>query len=242
LVPQFNLIENIVPAGQGIRCKKKYTELIPTKGGICWHWTANEKPGANADAHRKYWERAEYGAHYVVDDKKVIHCVPDTEVVWHAGPGTDYTDYIRRKYPRGANLSLVGVEMCVNSDGDWNRTYQNAVALGVYLCKKYSFDPFSNFERHYDCTRKDCPRMWTPYVPGGEQAWQKFLYDVGVLLVDQVFTDIQGHWAEKEVLDAEELGLLARPADGRFRPDDKITRAETIALIMRLYRLLKGDA
>uniref|UniRef100_UPI002FDFC53E peptidoglycan recognition protein family protein n=1 Tax=Thermodesulfitimonas autotrophica TaxID=1894989 RepID=UPI002FDFC53E len=172
----FSPVQALVPAGQGIRRPKKYITL--TARGVCWHWTANTQKGADAKAHLQYWRKAEVGAHYIVDDTGAYQAAPDTEVVWHAGPGSLYTPEIKKKYPAGPNLSLIGVELCVNLGGNWEKTYRYAVALGAYLCKKYGFDPSKDFVRHYDCTRKDCPRMWTPYVAGGEDAWEDFKRNV----------------------------------------------------------------
>lgn len=44
-------------------------------------------------------------------------------------------------------------------------------------------------------------------------------------------TDISGNWAEKEILAAYANGLISGYPDGTFRPDNTITRAETVTLI-----------
>jgi len=51
-----------------------------------------------------------------------------------------------------------------------------------------------------------------------------------------MFKDTQGHWAQKDIEEAAELGLVAWAKE--FRPNDRLTRAEAVALLMRLYRLL----
>jgi len=51
-----------------------------------------------------------------------------------------------------------------------------------------------------------------------------------------MFEDIRGHWAEKDIKEAAELGLVAWAKE--FRPNDRLTRAEAVTLLMRLYRLL----
>lgn len=51
-----------------------------------------------------------------------------------------------------------------------------------------------------------------------------------------VFADIQNHWAKAEIEKALELGLVS--PGNLFRPDEPLTRAEAVALLMRLYRLL----
>lgn len=234
-----NFVKDFVPAGRGIRRPKIYTKLVIQ--GVCWHWTANTSKGADAKAHRAYWETAEYGAHYVVDDKIIIHTVPGNEVVWHAGPSTDYTAYIKNKYPAGANLRLIGVELCVNSDGDWGATYNNAVTLGAYLADYYNLNPLVSFERHYDCAKKDCPRMMTPYVVGGDEAWLKFKGDVQRRIKDmsrKPFDDIKGHWAEKPIRALLQEKIISGKEDSQFHPNETATRAEVATMIYNTLRYL----
>ena len=47
------------------------------------------------------------------------------------------------------------------------------------------------------------------------------------------FSDIQGHWAQKNIELAASNGWISGDGDGTFRPDDYITRAETISMINR---------
>lgn len=47
--------------------------------------------------------------------------------------------------------------------------------------------------------------------------------------------DYAGHWAEKDIDRAIELGFVKGYEDGTIRPEKSITRAEVITLIMRLY-------
>ena len=56
------------------------------------------------------------------------------------------------------------------------------------------------------------------------------------------FTDISGHWAEQEIQRAASLGWIAGDPDGRFRPDDCITRAEAMAMIDRVLCRLPRTA
>ncbi|MFC3800764.1 FG-GAP-like repeat-containing protein [Cohnella sp. GCM10012308] len=52
------------------------------------------------------------------------------------------------------------------------------------------------------------------------------------------FADIRGHWAESEINDACEMGLVQGGPDGLFRPDGLVTRAEWAVM---LARWLKTD-
>lgn len=221
--------------------------LSPT--GLCVHWTANTRAGANAYNHYLYWQNhpdAKSSAHYVVDDKTILRLIPENEVAWHAG-GAQYTDLAKRLFNSRPNDYLLGMEMCVNSDGDWGKTYQNAVWLAADIGLRYGWGVDRLF-RHYDMTKKDCPRMMTPYVSGGEQAWARFKQDVQTEiyrrkgLIDSMrFVDTKGHWAEADIEQAAEWGLVAQPSDKRFRPNDGITRAETVVLLVRAVRFVLGE-
>jgi len=87
----------------------------------------------------------------------------------------------------------------------------------------------------------------------------KYIISVGLSLIRKQefeyrykteFIDIENHWAESFIDDAQKLGLVATnyEADGEtvqyFRPDEAIIRAEAVALLMRTYRhvdkLLRG--
>lgn len=92
--------------------------------GIVAHWTANTKKGADARANRNYFNgSAMYAsAHYIVDDGEIIQCIPDNEVGYHVGANSYKPDgeRIMEKSGLSPNYFLIGFEMCVNDDGDWN--------------------------------------------------------------------------------------------------------------------------
>jgi uncharacterized repeat protein (TIGR02543 family) len=56
------------------------------------------------------------------------------------------------------------------------------------------------------------------------------------------FTDISGHWAEAEIQRAAALGWVEGDGDGKFRPNDSITRAEAITMINRVLCRIPKDA
>lgn len=172
----------LIPSNVGIRGPKSPRLLNPL--GVCWHWTANKNRGANAESHRKYFHNATEGSHDVIDDKEVIHMVPYNEIVWHAGPSRLLKPEIKKKYPKGPNSSLIGVELCVQKGYNHEALFENAVTWGVKLCLEFNFNPMTDFVRHYDCTGKDCPRFWTPLENGGEEAWEKFKEEVERNLVE----------------------------------------------------------
>lgn len=147
--------------------------------GIAIHWTGNTDVGANALANRTYFNTTKsYGsAQYVVDDKQIIQCVPDDEVAYHVG-ANKYTA-LGQSLREGAyspNYYLIGIEMCVNRDGNWGMTYCNTVELTAYLLKTYRL-AINSLYRHYDITGKDCPRMMI-----NQTAWELFKTDVANML------------------------------------------------------------
>lgn len=56
------------------------------------------------------------------------------------------------------------------------------------------------------------------------------------------FTDVAGHWAEEEIEFAYQTKMINGDGDGKFRPDDTITRAEfTKMLISAFYGLFTNE-
>ena len=66
-------------------------------------------------------------------------------------------------------------------------------------------------------------------------------FDTGKSSGEQTFSDIQGHWAEKYIQRAAELGWITGFADGTFRPDTYITRAQAMTMINRVLNRIPED-
>ncbi len=112
---------------------------------ITVHETANKNKGADALAHAKYIktlnERTSW--HYTVDDKSVYQHLPDGEKSYHTSSAR-------------ANESSIAIELCVNSDGDFEKTKENATQLIRELMKKHNIPPECIYT-HHDWTGKNCP-------------------------------------------------------------------------------------
>ena len=117
---------------------------------IVIHDTGNKSKGANALAHYKYFNGGYRGAsaHYFVDDSHIIQTVDDKYASWHCGDG-------RGKYGI-TNQNSIGIEICVNADGNYEKAVANAIELTKFLMKKYNI-PIEKVVRHYDASRKLCP-------------------------------------------------------------------------------------
>ena len=152
---------------QGIKINEKlikYNFSKRTEGKIKYiviHDTGNTDKGAGADNHFLFFNGADRqsSAHYFVDDKQILRVVKDSDKSWHCGDGRGLNGI--------TNENSIGVEMCINSDGDFNKTYLNALKLTKYLMKKYNI-PLENVVRHYDASRKICPNIWK------ENNWEKW--------------------------------------------------------------------
>lgn len=115
------------------------------------HETDNTGAGADAEAHNHFIHEngmtSETGWHYTVDDHQIYHHIPDDEPAYHAG---DHMD------DGGGNKNGIGVEMCVNADGDYEQTLKNAQKLAAHLLLAYDLTP-DDLRKHQDFSGKNCP-------------------------------------------------------------------------------------
>ena len=142
----------------------KYNFSKRTEGKIKYiviHDTGNKRSGADANAHFNFFNGGDRqsSAHYFVDDKQILRVVKDSDKSWHCGDGRGLNGI--------TNDNSIGIEMCINSDGDFNKTYLHTLKLTKYLMKKYNI-PLENVVRHYDASRKICPNIWK------ENNWEKW--------------------------------------------------------------------
>jgi N-acetylmuramoyl-L-alanine amidase len=117
---------------------------------IVIHDTGNNSPGAGALNHYKYFSggNRNASAHYFVDDKGVVQIIEDNLAAWHCGDG-------RGRFGI-TNSNSIGVEICINSDGDYKKALENTRKLVRELVKYYKI-PIKNVVRHFDASHKRCP-------------------------------------------------------------------------------------
>lgn len=116
---------------------------------IVIHTTGNKRKGANARAHYAYWNNSYCGqsADYVVDDKEILKLNDYNKYyTWHCGDG-------KGRYGI-TNANSIGIEICVNADGDFEKALENTVTLVRDLIGATGIH---NVVRHYDASRKLCP-------------------------------------------------------------------------------------
>ena len=135
---------------------------------IVVHETDNYNRGANArtHAHAQYnGDFADMSVHYYSGSDGVYQAAEHTCKCWHVG----------RKYvsspnnPDCTNNNSIGVEICVNSDGNYTIARQNAIELVKYLIATTGI-PVSRVIRHYDAKGKYCPRK----MMDNPSLWQDF--------------------------------------------------------------------
>ncbi|MCL2838287.1 MAG: N-acetylmuramoyl-L-alanine amidase [Oscillospiraceae bacterium] len=56
-----------------------------------------------------------------------------------------------------------------------------------------------------------------------------------------MFKDVQGHWAERQINELREFGIVNGDETGNFRPNDAATRAEVATMIRNVVRYITGE-
>jgi hypothetical protein len=136
---------------------------------IVIHETANKNSGANAQAHWKYWNtnsNANSSVHFVVDDHEVVQLAEFEPGkcwrCWHVGDNKGHSKI--------TNSNSIGIEICVNSDGDFEKARQNCIELVKWLMPQVKLGS-DKVVRHYDASGKWCPanmlnkpELWNDFI------------------------------------------------------------------------------
>ncbi len=163
------------PTINGIKVSKQLIDINYSKGVeiipkyIVIHDTDNRRAGADAQANRDYFANhpnANASAHYIVDQGNIIQALEDTWRGWHVGDGGASAEV--------NNSNGIGIELAVNAGNDFDKTFQNGVALTRYLMKKYNI-PAENIVMHKHASGKTCSRMM---IEDNPNLWAKFKEEV----------------------------------------------------------------
>lgn len=139
------------------------------------HETDNFSAGATAAAHNSFIHQNADAQenivswHYTVDDHEIYHHLPDDETAYHAG------DQMKRN---GGNKNGVGIEMCVNEDGNYEQTLINTEKLCARLLLEYGLGPKA-LRKHEDFSGKVCPARliedgrWEEFCTAVEQRYEE---------------------------------------------------------------------
>ena len=132
---------------------------------IVVHDTGNTGKGADVNAHFNFFNGADRqsSADYFVDDHSIGQFVEDWNYSWHCGDG-------KGRYGI-TNSNSIGIEICINSDGNYVQAVKNTAELVRFLMNKYNID-INHVVRHYDASRKSCPNQIIRGVDG--ITWDNF--------------------------------------------------------------------
>ncbi len=208
------------------------TPLSPQ--GVTVHRTGD--PGATARNIRNYFDTIRPGnessAHYVVDGTgEIIRCIPETEVAWHAGPAANQRD--------------IGIETCEPLTG---AAYESTVWLVADIHRRMGWQASLGLtirpHSFYSPTdRPEDPFSWIRYQAGQSDSGALYLPAPFLATVEaslMPFKDVpSSHWAAVAIELVANKGLMQGYADGTFRPDNPISRAELAVVLQRLLVLLK---
>lgn len=174
--------EMLIETGRGRPGRK-----LSDPRGLVIHWSADIRRGADALAscrHFQTFRRYSVAMHYAVDSRQIIRCVPEDEVAVHVNSGNCRRGALRL-FGTDPNLHALGIEWCVNADGDGAETYRNVVALAGDILARYDWD-LGHVYRHYDVTGRICPPFlvddrWARrmgFEQGAAAAWQQLRRDI----------------------------------------------------------------
>jgi len=130
---------------------------------IVVHDTGNKDRGSNAEAHYIYFngDDRKSSADYFVDSNVTFQVNnPLENYTWHCGDGHGRFGIL--------NENSIGVEMCINEDGNFEKTLYNTIILVKNLTTVYKN---AIIKRHYDASRKICPAKLSY---NNWEGWTKF--------------------------------------------------------------------
>ena len=127
------------------------------------HETDNWAKGANARAHATAMKNGNLAGtvHYYVDSQECYQTLEHQDGAWAVGDG-------HGKYGI-SNLNSINIEICVNPESNYYLAVDRAAELAAMLLNQYGLDT-SHLKRHYDASRKYCPRrildegLWDNFV------------------------------------------------------------------------------
>ncbi|MGY3186430.1 N-acetylmuramoyl-L-alanine amidase [Lysinibacillus sp. TE18511] len=193
-----------------------------TKKKVVVHGTDNYKTGADADAHARLQfngNSRNASWHWTVDDKEAVQSFLHQWKCWAAGTSK-------------GNSEGIHVETCVNSDGNYKKTLENAATLIAKILKDEKLT-INDVVQHNHYSGKNCPRE----IRSGNVPWSEFLkmiQNAGVTQDPKPITDnnkyrvltgtYSTHKAAENVTDVlkHRFGWVAY-----IEPDGKLWRVKT---------------
>lgn len=145
---------------------------------IVIHETDNYSEGAGARTHAKAQHDgnfADMSVHYYCGSDGIYQAAEHTCKCWHIGREYGGSHSVHD----ATNNNSIGIEICVNQDGNYTAARQSAIELVKYLLQTTGI-PASRVIRHFDAKGKYCPRkmldnpaLWTDFkaqIQGGSSS------------------------------------------------------------------------
>lgn len=218
------ITKNIV--SQAIQNRMTYGGTNP-KRYVMIHETANTSRGANASVHGRLQANGNSRVaswHYTCDEKQCVQSFPDNAQAWHAGNAS-------------FNRASIGIEICVNSDGDYKKATENAAKLTKSLMNDYNIK-IAMVVQHNRASGKNCPMFMRAGSKG--VTWSSFRKGVtsssgntsagkssggGSNSGGSKYTPVSGKWTGQNLKIYQQGGavkqlqkLVGVKADGYFGP------------------------
>ena len=116
------------------------------------------------------------------------------------------------------------------TDVTQGRWYNNAVSVmnNMNNMNIFSGYPDGTFKADNEITRAELATIATRFA-------RRYRGDSGGGIGD-VYSDVQGHWAVRDIVYASRAGLTVGYPDGTFNPNKPITRAEFVTLVNRMLK------
>lgn len=156
---------------------------------IAIHWIGNA--GTSALSNHIYFENLKNGktqiikgnevyifasSHYIIGlDGEIIQNIPENEISYCTNSANKYS---------------ISIECChCNWSGKFNdKTYNSLIELCADLCKRYKLNPLTDLIRHFEITKKNCPKWFVEHP----DEWNIFKNKVADYLKSKVeLTELQ---------------------------------------------------
>ena len=157
-------------------------------------------------------ERGDHFAYIVGRDDGLVH--PEAEIT-RAEVGTIFFRLLTEE-SRNQFWATTNPYTDVPSDAWFNKAISTLTNAGIIYGRGAGiFDPDASI------TRAEFAAMAVRFFGGGYEG-------------EDLFSDIDGHWAQDAINQAANQGIVSGYPDGTFRPDNNITRSEAISIINRV--------
>jgi hypothetical protein len=205
---------------------------------ITIHDTDNTTPGANALMHANYLKNPDQGGicsdgsgmpnnpdcpkswHFTVDDHEIYQHLPLNENGWHAGDGLNGP----------GNRQSIGIEICMNSDGNRAQAEENAAWLTAKVLNDLNLS-LDRVKQHNYWSGKNCPSVLRGRIGG----WEGFLARVAFYMGQSPPTDT-----------TLPMVNLTSPNSGTFTVGSQMTISATASdasgISRCAYSLVKGGS